>query len=99
MNIQSYIDRKRIAGAREHEGRKTDWVGWDISKCWVAVVGELLDACAYCERAQDIAQIKDALTMMDEAMEMKLYLQKALEQFHESHLEAACQEAEQEAKQ
>ena len=97
MNIQSYIDRKRIAGAREHEGRQTDWAGWDYQQCWTAVVGELLDACAYCEHIREIGTKEDDFQLIREADEMIVYLTKALQQFGWNHLEAACQEAEQEA--
>lgn len=94
MNIQSYIDRKREAGKREHEGNSTDWKGWNYQQCWTAVVGELLDACAYCEHIREIgAKAYDGLTVF-EAEELLEYLQKALEQFGEHHLEAACREAE-----
>lgn len=95
MNIQSYIDRKREAGRKEHEGAWTDWAGWDYQQCWTAVVGELLDACAYCEHIREIGTKEDDNQLIREADEMIVYLTKALQQFGWSHLEAACQEAEQ----
>jgi len=101
MNIQSYIDRKRIAGKREHEGRQTDWAGWTGDDYIVAIAGELLDACAYAQRAFECAaewETKDedykifcvSKALFRGALEMLKGLQ-------ESDLEAACQEAEQEA--
>ena len=91
MTIQSYIDRKRAAGAREHEGNKTDWAGWTLRDFHVAMAGELLDLINYAQRAVDLFY---------EGGETEAILGDAevcLSLLSEEALEAACQEAEQEA--
>lgn len=93
MNIQNYIDRKRIAGAREHEGNSTDWGLWEPEKYFVAVASELLDALAYIQRLCEIENGDTAF--ITDAMSYEITM--ILRTFPEHILEAACQEAEQEA--
>ena len=98
MNIQSYIDRKREAGKREHEGNSTDWAGWTGDNYIVAIAGELLDVCAYAQQAFECAtewETKDedykifciSKALFRGALDMLKGLQ-------ECDLEAACREAE-----
>ena len=99
MNIQSFIDRKRIAGAREHEGRQTDWAGWTEVNYMTAIVSELLDACAYAQKL-DYEKRKYAEETGNTVITGNI-IQKVIKiidaEFPEHILEAACQEAEQEA--
>lgn len=94
MNIQNYIDRKRIAGAREHEGNSTDWAGWTREQFLAAIAGELLDALAYVE--QSLTTAKWPGCCIEENM-ISANVQTALGILPIEALEAACQEAEQEA--
>ena len=99
MNIQSYIDRKRNAGAREHEGNKTDWAGWTVRDYWVAVAGELLDALAYLQRLGEVCvemNNPDGSIIGASASALHGIIAEQAGYFEEE-LEAACQEAEQEA--
>ena len=91
MNIQSYIDRKRIAGAREHEGRQTDWAGWEQPQFWAAIAGELLDAVAY---AQQAAKVSTLASGVDFNESISCEICQILNRFLPKIIEAACQEAE-----
>ena len=93
MNIQQFIDRKRIAGAREHEGRQTDWKDWTGADCLAAVAGELLDAYAYNNKLCEIEDGKTAF--LSDSLSFEIYA--LLKMLPVSALEAACQESEQEA--
>lgn len=95
MNIQSYIDRKREAGKREHEGNKTDWAGWEQPQFWAAIAGELLDAVAY---AQQAAKVSTLARGVDFNESISCEICQILNRFLPKIIEAACQEAEQEAK-
>lgn len=96
MDIQSFIDRKRIAGAREHEGNKTDWAGWQDEQFEAAIAGELLDALAYAQK-----YLQCFTYYSDEGAERTRMIIDKLSEVSDllidDALEAACQEAEQEA--
>lgn len=94
MDIQHFVDRKREAGKREHEGNQSDWKGWGIDKYWAAIAGELLDAIAYCDRLADVANSKHDGYSRRGATDTSIDIKKALSCFNERHLEAACAEAE-----
>ena len=88
MDIQSFISRKREAGARKHEGNKTDWAGWTLRDFHIAMAGELLDLINYAQRAVDLFH-EDGETeaILDDA-------EVCISLLSEEALEAACQEAE-----
>ena len=97
MNIQGFIDRKREAGAKEHEGNKTDWKDWTQEQFLAAIAGELLDAAAYAQRAMEVAFECGNKDLFNDANDTLFDLFGALCNFKNDVLEAACQEAEQEA--
>lgn len=89
MNIQSYIDRKRKAGAREHEGNSTDWAGWMQEQFLAAIAGELLDAINYTTEMHNNGHI----TPQSACFLRGIYAIANMLEI--SAYEAACQEAEQ----
>ena len=93
MNIQSFIDRKRIAGAREHEGNSSDWAGWHTTRYEAAIAGEVLDALAYAQKVLGLVSGEEAETTI--SIIKKLI--EVIDILSRASLEEACQEAEQEA--
>lgn len=94
MDIQQFIGRKREAGAKEHEGNSTDWGKWPRGRYISAAASELLDACAYAQRAIEVSmQTQDAELnhVAHFILEGAMNLLNGLE---ECDLEAACREAE-----
>lgn len=91
MNIQHYIDRKREAGAKEHEGNSTDWAGWTQGQYFAAIAGELLDAMAYAQQAKSVAKLQRNI---DLAKFLSDEIYNILAEFNFTTLEAACREAE-----